>query len=242
MMTVNEVSKLTGVSVRTLQYYDRIGLLKPAEYTESGYRLYGEGELEKLHQILLFKALEFPLKEIADIINSPDFDKTKALKQQIELLELKKEHIENLITLARGLKAIGVKKLDFTAFDTKKIDEYSKRAKEQLGSTPQYKEFKERSAKWKGNDEKILMDSLMQIFVRFGQLKDLDPGSKEAQDQVRTLKKFITDNMYTCTDDILYGLARWYVGGGEVAQNIDEAGGEGTAEFVYKATKIFCGK
>lgn len=81
MMTVNEVSKLTGVSARTLQYYDTIGLLKPSRYTESGYRLYDDTALERLQQILLFKELEFPLKEIKEIIDAPDFDRNKALEQ-----------------------------------------------------------------------------------------------------------------------------------------------------------------
>ena len=79
MMTVNEVSKLTGVSIRTLQYYDTIGLLKPIEYTESGYRLYDDTSLERLQQILMFKELEFPLKEIKKIIDAPNFDRNKAL-------------------------------------------------------------------------------------------------------------------------------------------------------------------
>ena len=79
MMTVNEVSKLAGVSIRTLQYYDSIGLLKPAEYTESGYRLYDDAAMERLQQILLFRELEFPLKEIKEIVTRPDFDKQKAL-------------------------------------------------------------------------------------------------------------------------------------------------------------------
>ena len=109
MMTVNEVSKLTGVSIRTLQYYDTIGLLKPIEYTESGYRLYDDTSLERLQQILLFKELEFPLKEIKKIIDAPNFDRNKALEQQIELLTMKKEHLENLISFARGIKGIGVK-------------------------------------------------------------------------------------------------------------------------------------
>ena len=90
MMTVHEVSRLTGVSIRTLQYYDRIGLLHPAGHTEAGYRLYDEAALETLQQILLFRELEFPLKDIKKIIGSPDFDRSKALGQQIELLELKK--------------------------------------------------------------------------------------------------------------------------------------------------------
>ena len=141
MMTVNEVSKLTGVSIRTLQYYDTIGLLKPIEYTESGYRLYDDTSLERLQQILLFKELEFPLKEIKKIIDAPNFDRNKALEQQIELLTMKKEHLENLISFARGIKGIGVKYMDFKVFDTTKIDEYSKRAKEQWGQTSEYKEF-----------------------------------------------------------------------------------------------------
>ena len=111
MMTVNEVSKLTGVSIRTLQYYDKIGLLHPAEYTEAGYRLYDDAALETLQQILLFRELEFPLKDIKKIVGSPDFDRSKALEQQIELLTLKKEHLENLIDLAKGLKLRGVRHL-----------------------------------------------------------------------------------------------------------------------------------
>ena len=75
MMTVHEVSKLTGVSIRTLQYYDKIGLLKPSAYSEAGYRLYDDTSLEKLQQILLFRELQFPLGEIKDIINSPAFDR-----------------------------------------------------------------------------------------------------------------------------------------------------------------------
>ena len=102
MMTVNEVSKLTGVSIRTLQYYDTIGLLPPAGYTEAGYRLYDDAAMERLQQILLFRELELPLKEIKRILDSPHFDRNRALEQQIELLTMKKEHLENLILFARG--------------------------------------------------------------------------------------------------------------------------------------------
>ena len=87
MRTVNEVSKLAGVSIRTLQYYDKIGLLHPTGYTESGYRLYDDAAMERLQQILLFRELEFPLKEIRQILDAPDFDRRLALEQQIEMLE-----------------------------------------------------------------------------------------------------------------------------------------------------------
>ena len=103
MKTVNEVSKLTGVSIRTLHYYDEIGLLHPTEVTEAGYRLYDDTALERLQHIMLFRELEFPLKEIKEIVDNPNFDRSKALEQQIKLLTLKKEHIENLIIYARGI-------------------------------------------------------------------------------------------------------------------------------------------
>ena len=179
MMTVNEVSKLTGVSIRTLQYYDTIGLLKPIEYTESGYRLYDDTSLERLQQILLFKELEFPLKEIKKIIDAPNFDRNKALEQQIELLTMKKEHLENLISFARGIKGIGVKYMDFKVFDTTKIDEYSKRAKEQWGQTSEYKEFEEKTKNWTKDDEATVANGFMQLFVEFGQMKEMDPADEQ---------------------------------------------------------------
>ncbi len=100
MMTIHEVSKLAGVSIRTLQYYDKIDLLHPSGHSDAGYRLYDGTDLERLQHILLFRELEFPLKDIKAILNSPDFDREKALEQQIELLKLKKEHIDNLMNFA----------------------------------------------------------------------------------------------------------------------------------------------
>lgn len=240
MMTVNEVSKLTGVSIRTLQYYDTIGLLKPAEYTESGYRLYDDTALERLQQILLFKELEFPLKEIKEIIDAPNFDRNKALEQQIELLTMKKEHLENLINFARGIKWLGVKQMDFTVFDTKKIDEYSKRAKEQWGKTPEYKEFEEKSKDWTDEYQQGMIKDFMQIFVEFGEMKSMDPADEKVQLQVKKLQDYITEHFYNCTKEILSCLGKMYSGGGEFTENIDKAGGEGTAEFSAKAIEIYC--
>lgn len=242
MMTVNEVSKLTGVSIRTLQYYDSIGLLPATEYSESGYRLYDDTALEKLQQILLFRELEFPLKEIKRILDAPNFDRKKALEQQIELLTLKKEHLENLILFARGIKMIGAKTMDFSAFDTKKLDEYAKQAKEQWGKTEAYKEFEEKSKNRTKDDEKILADNFMKLFEEFGELKGQEPENEEVQNQVKKLQNYITDTFYTCTNEILYGLGQMYAGGGEFTENIDGVGGKGTAEFVAEAIRIYCNK
>ncbi len=240
MMTVNEVSKLTGVSIRTLQYYDKIGLLHPANYTEAGYRLYDNTALETLQQILLFRELEFPLKDIKEIISSPDFDRSKALEQQIELLKLKKEHIENLIDLALGIKAIGVKPLKFDAFDTRKIDEYAAQAKAAWGTTPAYKEYEEKSKGRTKEDNLKIHQGMIDIFGEFGQIRNTDPASEEAQEMVKKLQDYITEHMYTCTKEILGGLGMMYGGGGDFTTNIDKMGGKGTAEFASRAIEIYC--
>ncbi len=242
MMTVNEVSKLTGVSIRTLQYYDKIGLLHPAKYTESGYRLYDDAALEKLQQILLFRELEFPLREIKAIINNPNFDRSKALEQQITLLTLKKEHLENLIDLARGIKMIGVNKMDFTAFDTSKIDEYAAQAKSLWGNTPEYREFEEKNKNRTAQEEQSISTQMTSIFTEFGTMLELAPDAGKVQAQVKKLQDFITINFYNCSDEILYSLGNMYAGGGDFTENIDKAGGEGTAEFVFQAIKIYCKK
>ena len=242
MRTVNEVSKLTGVSVRTLHHYDEIGLLKPTSVTEAGYRMYDDTALERLQHILLFRELQFPLKDIKKILDSPDFDRNKALEQQIELLMMKKEHLEKLIIYARGIKFLGVKHMDFSAFDTKKMDEYAAQAKENWGKTEAYKEFEEKSKNWSNETTENMAKDMMLLFVEFGQMKDLDPKDDKVQAQVKNLQDYITKHFYNCTKQILSGLGQMYACGGEFTENIDGYGGAGTAEFVNKAIQIYCEK
>lgn len=240
MKTIHEVSELAGVSIRTLQYYDRIGLLHPSNYTEAGYRLYDDTDLERLQQILLYRELKIPLKDIKRIIENPDFDRNKALEQQITLLTLKMEHLENLINLARGIKAMGVNNMDFKAFDTSKIDEYAAKAKAAWGTTPEYHEFEEKSKGRTPKQDEALGALMMGVFKEFGKIKSGDPASEEAQTLVKKLKDFITEHFYTCTKEILRSLGEMYTDGGEFTANIDRAGGEGTAEFAHEAIEIYC--
>ncbi len=240
MKAVKEVSKLTGVSVRTLHHYDEIGLLKPTTVTPAGYRLYDDTALERLQHILLFRELEFPLREIKTILDSPSFDRSRALEQQITLLTLKKEHLENLIDLARGLKMIGVNHMDFTAFDTSKIDEYAAQAKATYGTTPEYKEFEQKSKKRTSEETRLLHFQMMSLFTEFGRLRNLSPDSAEVQVQVKKLQDFISEYFYTCSNTTLLGLGTMYAGGGDLTASIDKANGDGTAEFVYQAIRVFC--
>lgn len=242
MRTVKEVSQLTGVSIRTLHYYDSIGLLRPTQTTESGYRLYDDTALEQLQCILLFRELQFPLKEIKKILNNPSFDRNRALEQQIELLQLRKEHIENLIDLARGIQAIGVKPLDFSAFDTRKIDEYAAQAKASWGTTEAYREYEEKAKQRTKKEETTLSYEMMGIFQKLGAVRGMDPAAVKPQQLVKKLQDFITEHFYTCTPEILQSLGAMYAGGGSMTENIDRAGGEGTAVFTRKAIEVFCSR
>jgi len=238
-MTVKEVSRITGVSVRALHHYDEIGLLKPSGKSESGYRLYDENALERLQQILLFRSLEFPLKEIKAILDRPDFDPKKALQQQIEMLELKKEHIENLILFAKGLKLRGTKNLKFDVFDAKKLDDYAARAKESWGRTDAWKEFEQKSKGRTKQQDQLLAMEIMDIFRRFGEMRNTSPESSATQALVRELQEFYTAHFYNCTNKILLGLAAMYDGGGEFTESIDSAAGEGTAAFAAAAIRAY---
>ena len=241
MRTVNEVSRLTGVSVRALHHYDAIGLLKPEAVTEAGYRLYDDKNLERLGQILLFKELGFSLQEIGEILNSPDFDRGKVLDHQIELLNLEKKRIENIIAFAEQTRKTGVYKMNFKVFDREKIEKYAAEAKREWGGTVAYHEYEEKNAGRSEQQQNALAGGLMRIFSELGAMKDRPPEDAGVQDRVKRLQDFISANYYTCTKPILSGLGQMYAAGGEMTENIDAAGGEGTAEFVAKAISVYCG-
>ena len=236
MKSVKEVSKLTGVSVRTLHHYDAIGLLKPTKVTEAGYRLYDDAALSRLQTILFYRELQFPLKAIREILDSEDFDTAEALSQQIKLLELQAAHLGELITYARKMQERGVKEMDFTAFDKSKLEQYKVEVKERWGSTAAYRESETR----KVSDD--APQQMMEIFRRFGKVRHLPPESDEVQALAAELQQHITDNYYTCTKEIFSGLGELYLSDERFRHNIDKAAGEGTASFASCAIAVYCGK
>ena len=240
MKTVKEVSSITGVSVRTLHHYDAIGLLKPTRVTEAGYRLYDDTALRRLQTILLFRELQFPLKEIREILDSPGFDQKEALQQQIHLLELQRQHLDTLISHARKIQMTGVTIMDFTPFDRSELDEYAAQAKARWGKTNAYKEFEQKTAGQTPAQMQSAGDALMGIFAQFGAIRHTSPASAEAQALVAKLQGFIAEHYYTCTKPILLGLGQMYIAGDSMTENIDRAGGEGTAEFAHQAIDIYC--
>lgn len=239
MMTVREVSEKTGVSVRALHHYDKLGLLKPAALSEAGYRLYDMASLERLQLILLFRELQFPLRDIRGILDSPAFDRNRALEQQIELLRLRREHIDNLILLAQGIRVMGVNHLTFEPFDMTKIDQYVAEARESWKDTPAYKEYERRREGRDMAQEQALGEGLMDILAGFRELKEGPADAPEARARVEQLQSYITEHFYTCTPQVLRGLGYLYAGGGSFTENIDARGGPGTAEFAAKAIEAY---
>ena len=239
MMTVAQVSKRTGVSVRTLHHYDQIGLLKPTEVTEASYRLYDDTALDKLYMILVYRELGLSLHEISSILDAPDYDRNRVLEHQIKLMQERVEKLRNRISLAKGMLMIGVKFMDFEGFDPKKIDEYSQQAKVLYGKTDAYKEFEQKQKSRTKEQEKDLGAQVMDFFVRLGKMRPCEPDSEEAQNWASELQAFFTEHFYTCTPQILKSLAESYAGGGSMTENIDKVGGEGTGAFAKQVIDIY---
>ena len=239
MKTVKEVSQLTGVSVRTLHHYDAIGLLKPTKVTEAGYRLYDEQALERLYLILVFRELGLSLKEVGSILAAPDFDRNRVLEQQIDLMQKKINRLQDRISLAQGILTVGVKYMDFNGFDPKKMDEYSTQAKALYGKTEAYREFEQKARSRTKEQEKELGGQVMDFFARLGQMRPCAPDSVEALAWAKELQEFFTAHYYTCTPQILKGLAESYAGGGSLTENIDRAGGDGTGAFAKEVIDCY---
>ncbi len=238
MMTVHEVSRLSGVTIRALQYYDRIGLLHPTAVTEAGYRLYDNAALLMLQQILLFRELEFPLGDIKNILYDSNFDRDRALEQQIRLLKLKRERLDRIIDLAQRQRDKGGETMDFSAFDSERIERYAKEAKAQWGETKEYREFEQK--KLTKEQQQTAGEGLIALFKDFAAAKDGAPDAPQARAAVQSLQSHISANFYHCTDDVLEGLGKLYGAGGEFTANIDAYAGEGTAAFAAKAIAAYC--
>ena len=243
-MRISEVAKLTGITVRTLHYYDEIGLLKPSEITEAGYRLYSREDLEILQQILFFRELDFPLSQIKEIMNNPNYDKEEALKKQKELLIQQRQRIEGLIILIEK-RIEGDNNMSFKEFDMNEIEEnkkkYAKEVKERWGTSKAYEESEKKTSSYNKEKWGDINQETSEIFKGFAELRNSDPGSEEVQELVRRWQKYITDNFYTCTNEILSGLGLMYVEDERFKENLDK-NGEGTAKLMAEAIKIYCSK
>lgn len=240
-MQIKEFAVYTGVSVRTLHYYDEIGLLKPADVDSvTGYRYYDENSVFRMQEILFYRELDFSLKSIAEILSSPNYDKNKALNEQKQLLILKKERLERLISaIDDAQRGENVMK----KFDNSEFEKYKAEAKERWGNTDAYSEYKKKTKDYSQEKYNGLADEMDNIFAEFASFmkKGEAPDSESAQKCVKLLQSHITENYYTCTKEILAGLGQMYVLDERFRENIDKHA-VGTAQFVAKAIEIYCRK
>lgn len=244
MKTVAEAARLAGVSVRTLQYYDKIGLLAPDGVTEAGYRLYGEPALERLQQVLFYRELGFALKDIAQILADPAFDVKRALEQHRALLVAKQERLARLTRHVDNLLK-GGGRTEFDAFDESEImelrEKYAAEAKERWGHTEAWAQSEAR-AKGYSKEQWAEVDAAQQeVFEVFAASMDDGPAGAAAQEAVARWQAHISKYFYDCSDEILAGLGEMYAADERFRGNIDRTA-EGLAEFMRDAIRVYCGE
>ena len=240
-MQIKEFAIATGVSIRTIHYYDEIGLLTPAYVDKiTGYRYYDENSILRMQEILFYRELDFSLKSIKEILTSPNYDKNKVLHEQKELLILKKERLEKIIfAIDAAMEGENV----MSVFDNSEFEKYKNEVKEKWGQTEAYKEHSEKTktySKEKWNNLASGMDEIMTMFsvcMKNGN----EANSKEAQELVRKLQNHISENYYHCTNEILVSLGGMYVADERFKNNIDKHA-IGTAEYISKAINFYCKK
>ena len=216
MKSVKEVSQLSGVSVRTLHYYDEIDLLKPSVVAENGYRYYNRDAVVRLQEILLYRELDFPLKKIKEIVGQPGYDKVQALRDQIKLLELKRSRLEAVIAHAKALQ-MEEEEMSFEAFDQKAVEAFQEEAQARWGQTEAYQAF---AAKGEESFPEVTKESV--------------------QEQVKVLQDYISQHFYPCDQTVLAGLGQMYQTDNRFSSFIDKVGGAGTATFLAEAIRIYC--
>jgi DNA-binding transcriptional MerR regulator len=248
VLQVKDVSELAGVSVRTLHHYDAIGLLTPSSTTTAGYRIYSERDLELLQQIMFFKEIGFSLQEVKEILDSPGFNRTKALQAHRELLMEKRERIDRMIrTVDNTIQSIegGLqmeKKTLFDGFNREKIKEqqekYGEEARQKYGQ--EIVEAAEQRIN-SYSDEKLthMNKSFEDIYNAIAARMDYGPSDPEAQEGVQAWHEFIKDGHFECTLAIFRGLGDMYVADERFTANIDKFK-PGLAQFMKEAMNIYC--
>lgn len=239
-MRINEVVKLTGVSARTLQYYDKIGLLIPQKL-DNGYRDYTEENLEKLQKILFYRFLKFKLNDIKELLEG-DFDNLKILEQQRELILREKEkfevilhNIEKTISNYKGEQTMTIEE-KFNGFKKEDLNKYENQAVEKYG-----KDTIEESKKRQSGREEIVTEEFNEVFRSMAKFKDenIDVAEKEVQSKVEDLYNNMNEYAFDCSIEVFSYIGKGYVHNPEFKKNIDKFG-EGVAEYTSKAIEKYC--
>lgn len=242
-LRIREVAKLVDISVRTLHHYDKIGLLTPTERTNANYRLYSEEDLKTLQQILFFRELEFPLKRIKEIIESPSFDREETLYLQRKMLLEKRRRLDKMIaTINKTIKHQEgelemTQKERFEGFDFTH-NPYEQEARQRWGDAAVDRsgaKFKSMSSA----EQKDMGTRMNSIYTKLTALLDTPPQSMEVQAAIKEWYQFLnetTDHYYSL--EAFQGLGEMYAADPRFTKNIDKFG-TGLAEFMCEAMTIF---
>lgn len=232
LLTVGAISRLAGVTVRTLHHYDEIGLVVPSGRTEAGYRTYGRKEIERLQEVLFFRELGFALEGIREIVERSDYSRAEALDRQRELLESRIERMLGMIDAVeraarserRGIQMPTEEMLDvFGDFDP---TEYEEEARERWGESDAYKQSVERTSRYTKDDWAQIGQEADEINQRFLALMaaGAPAGDEAAMDVAEEHRAHITKWFYDCTKTIHAGLGQMYTADERFQENIDKAG------------------
>ena len=234
MMTVKQMSSLTGVSVRTLQFYDEIGLLKPTQVTEAGYRMYDENTLAVLQQILFFKELDFTLKEIKAIMASPLYDRKDAFEKQRELIQIKRDRLNEMIS---ELKANEGHIAQMAVKQYGSIEKFTKAMEENL------QHFLENGPGFTQKEADEAVDKTDTLTKKLTADLSKEAGSDEVQKIAGDLVSLINES----NGGMDMGSSYWsfmvnnYMTNPAFQERTDRKYGEGASEFMGKALKVYFG-
>lgn len=239
MKTIGDVARLAGVSVRTLHHYDDVGVLSPAERSEAGYRLYSYDDLERLQEILVWRALAFPLAEIKAMLDDPGYDRSSALRRQRELVSVE---LDRLGAVARALDAAlaaddtGTTMKEESMFEGFDSAAYADEARERWGHTEAYRESARRAAAY-GDEEwreiKAEADGVTDAFVAL-LAAGTDPASETACAVAEHHRLHISRWFYECTPAMQRGLAEMFIADPRFTRTYDDRAA-GLAAFIHDA-------
>ena len=242
-LSVSEAAKRAGVSVRTLHYYDEIGLLKPSEVTTAGYRYYDGAAMASLQQILFYRELDVPLEQIGRILNAPDNDRTEALQKHRTLLLMKRRRLDDMLRLVDetiGGIAMYDERPKPTQADWEAVKaKYAQEAADRWGNTEAFLESREKHKDYTPEQEAQINAEMEEIFRAFGACAD--PAGEEGQALAKRWQAHITQYHYNCTDGILACLGQMYVNDPRFRENLDKYG-PGTAQKMSGAIAVYCKK
>ena len=233
-MTVHEVADLTGITIRTLHYYDEIGLLKPTMVTDSKYRLYTDDDLSRLQEILFFREVGFALKEIKRLLASPNYDRTEALKRHLDILQAQKERIDALISLIKT-EIEGNPVSSFAPFSDTKVlelkEKYRSEVLERWGDTHSFKEYEAAFLSQPKEGQRNQLERFLSV-----------SACQEVQQIVKEWQQYISESFYKCDNQILLYLGQLYISDERFSNYINGFGSGNLASFFSEAINIFCAK